>query len=503
MEEPLLEPGKNNYSDGEGPQVASAVPKEWYFGSTNFVWIRTAFAVIAFIEFILTGASCYAFPLLLTQILPDSVPFSIAQSSFLGGLIYISLGLSGGSVLLVKKLNLDPVTEFVLWTVVASVCTVLPWVIFYWLVTTPPSAGGHTPAVVGLALVLQGYAAGVFSNVWGMYLILLFKIECFPYVLIAMNMSLPFGSIVVLLAKYALDREEWVLMELIIMGVFFSVATIFSLIFRNQVLNLPQAGPADGPPPPSTLNMVCRLLAGRSATEANIGLLQEDTIESNDVTSFQFYFFCLSYFLFNSVGSAFMANIAPLTSHVDDSNATENDQLGIFIAAMAGQLAGRGIMPFMYMGVHKFCTPTKPEAIKDDAAWQSYVQGVLVTWRNLGMTAVGSILFIVCLLLLRIVPKFPYIYAFTFIAIGYGMMWVITSNYPTFFHACHYSVLGSLFMCGGSFTTILLVSLISGLNMDKSGIFTTLMIGAVASLGACLTVLVDRRRRELKILSKY
>jgi hypothetical protein len=474
-----------------------------FFASSKNVFVRTIFACIGFTAFILTGASCYAFPLLLTQILPGSVHISESQTSFLGGLIYISLGVSGATILVGKKADLLPLTEFITWTVTASVCTVLPWVLFHWLVTTPESSGGHNVAVVALALVMQGFAAGIFSNVWGMHLIMLYKPKYISFALVAINMSLPLGAVLFLLAKYDLGVEEWVLLQLIVQGSFFALLLIFSVAYCRDILDYPEQGSAvNGPAPPSTMAMVADLLFGKSKER-----LLEDAVGASrsalgvvDITSFQFYLVGITYFLFNSVGSAFMANIGPLTAHEDDSSAGEKEQLGIFVAAMVGQLLGRAVMPFIYAVVEKLCAPKRPSEMNDDVIWEGYSQRVVTTWRNLGISIAVCVLFIVCLILLQVIPSFPYIYAFTIISMGYGMMWVITSNYPTFFHPSHYSVLGSLFMCGGSITTIVLVSLISGLKMSKDGIFATLMIGSVGATMTGLIALIDMVMKQRAFL---
>jgi hypothetical protein len=498
MEEQLLQytQFEDNFSEGK-PHVSA--PETKYFASPKHVGIRAAFACIALLSFIVNGASCYAFPLLLTQILPDIVHLTTSQISFLGGMIYISLGVSGAILLISKKANLPPVTEFVFWTVAASLIAVIPWVLLYWIVTTPKSASCHNAGVVVVALLCQGFASGILFNIWGMYLILLFKERYVPFVIIAINIAYPLGAILVFAAKYSLSGKDWVFMELILQGSFYAVGVIFSIAYRNEVLNLPEPVAHDGSMLPSTMTMIGELLTGK---RKNVPLL--DDAENSpfgglgdcNVTSFQFYFIALTYFLFNSVGSAFMANIGPLTAHDDNSSAGEKKQLGIFIAAMIGQLVGRTLMPVLYMAVEWFCMPTRPAEMTNDLVWSEYSQRVLVTWRNLGLTIAVCVVFIVCLLLLQLIPSFPYIFAFTIISMGYGMMWVITTNYPTFFHPTHFSVLGSIFMFGGSLFTIMLLSLISGLKMNKDGIFATLLVGSVASFASALIVHINIRRRQ-------
>jgi uncharacterized membrane protein len=497
MEEPLL-----RYSKFEDPSRA-VVSGTKIFSSSEHVEIRAVFACIALVSFVVSGASCYAFPLLLTQILPNSVHLTVSETSFLGGLIYMSLGVGGATMLVSKKFNMRPVNEFVFWTIVCALIAVFPWILFYWIVTTPKTSGGHSVGVVVVAILAQGFASSISFNIWGMYLVLLFKEQYAPFVLVAIQTGFPLGAVLVFLAKYRLSSEGWVLMQLILQGSYCTVMVIYGVTFRNEILVLPVSTIKEGPAPVSTTTMIMDLLTGKKReTLSDAEEENPSRLEACDVTSVQFYFICISCFLFTSVGAAFMANIGPLTAHDDDSSAGERKQLGIFIAAMTGQLVGRALMPLWYVVVEYICTPKRPAEIRDNWVWQDYCQRILATWSNLGLTIGVCTVFIVCLLLLQLIPNFPYVIAFTVISAGYGMMWVITSNYRTFFHSSHLNVLGSFFLLGGAVFTIVLVSLISGLEMEKDGIFATLLVGSVLTLATALIAHVNMTSKQRSFLQK-
>jgi hypothetical protein len=498
--------------------MESAAPPNWYLRYQGRPVTRVVFFWTGMGIFSTVGMAYYSFPLWLNQIVVDYVDLSPEELSFLGGMSYISLGLSGGFVLLSKKLELSPKSEFLYLTYTFSACAVLPWGLLYWLISTSPDAGGHNVVMVGFILLLQGFAAGAFYATWCKYILAIVQQSCETLVIAMANIVFPLFAVLLMYLKFDLGNVAWVRMVMFIQIVFFGWLVVFSTVFGQDCLVLPdnvppsrQTSKANDDNPihmrdvleteeavakepedkPRTGQVLKDLLMGRRKRKAGALLASK---HSTEVTSYQFYFILAAYVLFNCVGTAFMANIGPLTSHSDEDNKSKHEQLLVLISANAGQTVGRFLYPLIYRCIVYMYKPPQNELTTKD--YNQRLFAGIVTRTCFGQTIMVSILFILSLVIVRADKTVQYIYAFTAISVGYGLMWVIVTNYPSFLSGHDFDIVSSFFLCAGSISTLAIVSIISWAKFNNDAIFTTLLIGSVATVAAAGVGMWDRIRNE-------
>lgn len=488
--------------------------------------LRGAFLLVAQLLFATIGAGYYTFPIYLNQVIADHVSLSESELSILGATSYISLGTFAFVYLLFNKLRLSRHDSFRILTLFGLACVVLVWCVFYWLVTSERSAGGHSFGTVLAMMFLIGQGCGVFYMVWFSELLqLVSDKKQFVYIATS-NVAFVFLAMLAAVAKLHMGQTAWMRMLFLGNVIVPTASVAFVFAFQRRIFARP-------PPPPAgcagaemassadTVQVLVDLLLGRRKMTAAL-LLQDPLC---DVSSRQFLLIIAAYLLVLAMSTTFMANLGNMAANSDseddgnDDGSSDRDEVTVIVWSCAGQIAGRSLVPLVTYafdkamlqrellpveaeeGIEVHILPAdadKPSRVIDkEAVRLSRVRNRTTLW----LTMAIAVLFIVSLLTLQALPHLmSFLAASTTISVGYGMMWCVTSGYPLFLGRYDYGIVLAFFQGLGSFGTLIFATLVTALNLNNAGLFTALLIAAVLTLLVTLLAYLDRLSTEPKLL---
>ena len=377
-----------------------------YEGNKN---MRITFLCICQVLYLTLGAIFYSFPMWLNQIIAEVVPLSRFSITFLGGIVYTSLGIVGALLLVFNSLLKEENGgrfKIVFLSFLGSAFTGGGWLILYLLHIT--GDGQHTlfhnAVVVGFAMSCLAFGCGIFF-MWllGICLSLIHEEWQFIYVA-STNALFSLGAMTALGMKLHMGATVWMFVMLCYTLVVLLVLFVFIVMLHDRVwVHLPpptaqqqpeQENAPDGIPPPQqeavavaevalSANPVHQALDGvkdlllwrRSSSDLTLQQQQSGPASVCDVTSIQFYFMLLSQMTIAALATTFMSNLGNIiSSHdsVNDDGDDEDDgesraQVIVLIWSSLGQTIGRTLVALVQFGVSKY-TKEEPDAVGENTA---------------------------------------------------------------------------------------------------------------------------------------
>lgn len=461
----------------------------------NHVYPRILLLFQSQMLYFVLGGGYYSFPMWLNQILPNHVAISDQDQSLLGGIIYVSLGLCGMLIMYFKSYQIGKVREFFALTLFGTVNVSVAWFIIVWLVWSAWTSS-HAIWQVWLAMVLIGLGVGTFYMVLLGELLMLIKQHWHFLFVGVTSVMFSLGAVVGLALKLIMSDKDWIMMAFFInvlsVWLISAVAIVghrYLFASDQEIASLGQHTQSTSPI--STVQLMNDLVSWRRAYDA-------EQLLSNacDVSSLQFYLIFVSYLLYTAVGTAFMANLGPLTSNNDDTLGNVRSQVIVMIWAAIGQTVGRILVPVYTNYIkrhydHVFRGVKTELSAKQAAAKQSIINNRTI----LSISLAISVLFTVSLLVLRF-SKISFIVATTSMSVGYGAMWSVSSSFPMFFPGFDFTYLMCVQQVFGAFATLSFVLLISLLKFDNAETFEALLVVSVATVVVTIFALVSRISTE-------
>lgn len=457
-------------------------------GHLEHAAIRSLFLLLSAVQYVVIGGGWYAFPVYLNQILPDYVPLSSSTITLLGGSAFVSMGIVAGLVLWVEQFSWSSKTKLTFWSVLIGAFVLAAWILLTALVVLPSGdfQQTHGIGIVGLCMVLQGFAVGALFCKWYGVVVTLLKQEwrivgsCFG------TAGFAAGAILSLGLKLVMGAKPWMVMmcalQCITVFVFVTVGVAFMdalLIAAPQDLQQSAGGVVQESE--SALALMWELALWRrqwdSQTLAN---------SSCDVSSGQFYLLLCSFVSMLTLGPTFMANLGPLTSE-DEEAGSDHDHTVVILLSVAAQTTGRLIHPIVTIYLDKAV-----DKMADNLPWSLELRSSLrfddmkhsmkTTRNTLSFSLLAGLIFTVGLFCLRFMPNVSFVAASTCMSVGYGFVWTAATNYIFVFPAQHFHVILPIFQVIGSAGQLILILCISLMDMGKTEIFTTLLVTAIVAV---------------------
>ena len=387
--------------------------------------LRMIFLTLAKMLYFVVGAGYYTFPVWLNQIISEHVTLSRSFLSILGGSIYISLGLFGGILVLIKRLGMSRHTEFRVVTTIASLFTIIPWLILYQF------GCGHVTGTVGynlyileICLVAMALADGVFYMVWFNEVLILIRSRWHFLVIAFCSVAFAGGALAAYCLKLFVGNDLWI--QIVAFTTIGYIITVVSFTFYYQYDIFYMETPVTGTNTDtnnvdktkqettatvsvSTTTMLYDLFAFNRIM--SVHELQND--EWCDVSSAQFYLLILLHTVLYAMGTTFMANVGIIiasdgSSSEGTDDLSDHDQLIILIYATIGQIIGRIVVPIISyivdLYVPKYDEGTVSAYNHDEKRkkYELHVRQLRVTNRSvLFVSLVIGILFMCSLLIFR------------------------------------------------------------------------------------------------------
>lgn len=474
--------------------------------------LRVGFILGSILLFTVLGLQYYSFPMWLNQIVADNQSLSREALAVLGGSAYVALGVFGGMLLGFKKLVPDRHHGFRALSIFAAISISTSWGLMYWLATTPEHVRDHA-VIITFLMIFIALSVGVFYMVWFGGEIMRLMNPRYHFVFIAIgNIVFSGGAVIGLCARLVMGPRDWMLMTFLIVTATATTA-VFLAVYNQHSILAPDVLPSEPEHAEAgrrysidsfnsshasyhdpddkdfgftaTIKLIKDLLSWKRPTPA----------PDCDVTSVQFYFLMMSYVLVSCMSTTFMANLGALISEASDGEDDDKDDAEdhrrhtiILILSAVGQTIGRTfVAAAQYYADHAVAEHVDMEKRQVRVRNRSIL---LITLLIAG-------LFILSLLFLHFVKGgIDFASASTIISMAYGMMWCITSNFPSFIVKYDFSTLLSFMQICGATGTLVMTALVAGLELNNSGVFTLLFILSTFSAAATLIAFVLRVRAE-------
>jgi MFS family permease len=496
------------------------------FNDYEFPGLVKVFVVLSLLCFFAEGAAYYSFPMWLNMILPDYVSLSREEVTFVGGVTYVALGVTGALLLWYCSLGYSKKFEFLSLSIYAPVLALVAWLLLVLLVETPKSNSYHSFITIVISMICYGLGVGIFFMVWFGPMLAFFRPEWQAFANMLGNCAFTGGAILSLGIKFVLNGEEWflILFVFLVFSIITPVAFIF--IYYDKVFVQPlSSSTANNPPTQNSANepllpdrrlsiidetpenemtglrLLCDLLFWKRQWKKEV--LYND--KACDVSSRQFYFILGCYTSMQILSITFMANLGPLTgeeSSDDDQSVNERSQLIIIIWSVAGQTFGRMILPIfselLRKHLGKSLQTSSTSSHYQNRKSQDLLESKLRNRTTLPFVLLIGIIFLIGSLLLKFFNDFDFIYASTAISIGYGMNWFCTTLLVLFFPLQYaFTTFLSFFQVFSSLATLIMICIVSFLSFDNNTVFATLLILSCVTIGFAICTILDRLSTEV------
>lgn len=464
----------------------------------SYRFVRLVFVVFAQFLYFVLGAGYYCFPMWLNQIIPNHVAISLQDQSLMGGMTYASLGLCGTLIIYFKTLKLEKTRELIVLSLCGSINVSVTWFILTWLVWST-SSSYHEVWQVWLSMVLLGLGIGVFYMVFlGEVLKLIHPSWHFLYLGVS-SVMFSAGSIVGLSLKLSMSGKDWMMMVC-----FFNILAVwlafFAVLFCHSFLLATDEEMASIAPPPHTEEgthiTTPQLLKDLAFGERHFTSYQLLTNGVCDLSSTQFRLLITSFTFMCSVGTAFMANLGVLTSSNDTTEDNHRAEVIVLIWAASGQTLGRILVPLYTFHVKRHYDHLFGDVSLLSSRQIAAKQSITNNRTVLVITQTICALFCASLIALRFLPSVSFIVATTFMSVGYGSMWSISSSFPVFFPSFDFTLLLCFQQVLGAVGTVSFVLFISLCKLNNAGTFLALLVASLAALLFSSLSLVSRVRTE-------
>jgi hypothetical protein len=215
-----------------------------------------------------------------------------------------------------------------------------------------------------------------------------------------------------------------------------------------------------------------------------------------DVSSPMFFLIFGSYLLSTAVGTAFMANLGVLTSSNDDTEDNVHAQVIVLIWAAGGQTLGRILVPVYTNYVKRHYDHLFGDKFLLSARQLAAKHSIINNRTILSISLFISLLFTVSLLVLRFSQSVSFIVATTFMSVGYGAMWSVSSAFPMFFPGFDFTWIMCFQQVFGAMATLTFVLCISLNKFNNAETFEALLVVSIATVVVTVGAFVSRVSAE-------
>jgi hypothetical protein len=385
--------------------------------------------------------------------------------------------------------------EFLTLMMFGTVNVSATWFILVWLVWSAWTSS-HAIWQVWLAMVLIGLGIGTFYMSLLGELMKLIRPSWHFLFLGVCSVMFSAGSVVALSLKLVMNDKDWMMMSF-----FFNLLSVWMIFlvvfFGHKVLFATDeemgsiAQPDHGTTPISTGQLMTDLVTWKRR------FTPEQLLNNAcDVSSPMFYLIFGSYLLSTAVGTAFMANLGVLTSSNDDTEDNVHAQVIVMIWAAGGQTLGRILVPVYTKYVKRHYDLVFGMSTALTARQLAAKHSIINNRTILSITLFISLLFTASLLTLRYSESVSFIVATTFMSVGYGAMWSVSSAFPMFFPGFDFTWIMCFQQVFGAMATLSFVLCISASKFNNAETFEALLIVSIATVIVTFGALTSRGLAE-------
>jgi hypothetical protein len=491
LEESLLNLAE--HADYDDLQNKNLTPAGSFLKYKEHSFLRSGFILFSQLVFFMLGASFLSFPMWLNQIVVQHVNLSREDLSLLGGTTYISQSVCGFLIMLFLMLKLTRKAQFMYLTVAGDIILSLSWIILNRLQFSASGAPTDYWAVF-YCMVGLGLSVGIYFFMWTGHILPLIHADKQYLFTSSSNIIFAFGATVSMSMKLTMSDDAWMIMMLVAILTVLNVAQLWIFLKYDQLFVVDAAEDASAASHSSSQAITKQFIVDSLLWRRNLSR-SELFLNVSDVSSWQFYWMLFVFVAIIGVATTFMANLGPLLSSDAETDGSRRDQIIVLIVSTGGQLFGRTSVPIIthFMDKHmKSIQAAKQSSPARDAARLSLHRNRT----TLSFTLFIGLLFVGSLIMLKFIPKFPFIVASPLISCGYGMMWCVMITFPAFFPALDFALLYCFMQFMSIFGTLALTLVVALMHLDNTETFVTLMVASLVTVAATVILMLSRFSSE-------